>query len=80
MEQIQRGHMNDPSLTGATVKAGGGLALIFAWLETNMNFVIGLLTIVYFIFQIVVIWPKVLSELKRHWFNLCSLFDRRKNP
>ncbi|PZQ46163.1 MAG: hypothetical protein DI551_05650 [Micavibrio aeruginosavorus] len=74
---IERGQMADISLTNASLKTGGAGALIFAWVESNMNFIIGLLTLFYLILQIVVIWPKALSELKRHWFNLIGLFDRR---
>lgn len=70
--------MTDVSLTTAGLKAGGGGALIFTWFETNMNVIIGLLTVLYFFCQIVVILPKTMSEIKRHWFSLVGLFDRRK--
>lgn len=80
MQPIERGTMADVSLGAAGVKAGGAGALIYAWIESNMNFIIGIMTILYLAFQIIVIWPKTWSEIKRHWFNFTSLFDRRKNP
>lgn len=77
---IERGNMADVSLTTASLKAGGGGVLIFAWIESHMNFIIGILTILYFLCQLVVILPKTASEVKRHWSNFVALFERRKMP
>lgn len=76
----QRGSMTDVSLTTAGLKTAGGGGLILAWFESNMNLMIGMLTILYLAFQILVIFPKVVSEAKRHWFSFVGLFDRREIP
>lgn len=57
----------DVSLTTAGVKMTGGGFLLWAWFETNMNTIIGLVTLLYLVFQIIVIWPKTWAELKRHF-------------
>lgn len=71
-----RENMADVSLSAAGVKATGGGVLVLAWIESNMNLIIGLLTIVYFLCQIVVILPKTVSEIRRHFANFLALFRK----